>query len=52
MEALTGQEEQYVFPVPPPGGWTADDLERMEVDVPYPIEIDLAAVDRRRGARD
>ncbi|MFD5429426.1 Uma2 family endonuclease [Streptomyces sp. NPDC127084] len=25
---------------------------RLKVDVPYPIEIDLTAVDRRRGARD
>ncbi|MFE7778009.1 Uma2 family endonuclease [Streptomyces sp. NPDC057445] len=35
-----GREEQYVFPVPPPGGWTADDLDRIEGLPPHTELID------------
>ncbi|AWI33007.1 Uma2 family endonuclease [Streptomyces sp. ICN441] len=34
------REEQYAFPVPPPGGWTADDLDRIKGLPPHTELID------------
>ncbi|MFJ2475693.1 Uma2 family endonuclease [Streptomyces sp. NPDC087659] len=39
-EDRDGGEEQYVFPVPPPGGWTADDLDRIKGLPPHTELID------------
>ncbi|MCZ7459835.1 Uma2 family endonuclease [Streptomyces sp. WMMC940] len=39
-EDQDGREEQYVFPVPPPGGWTADDLDRIKGLPPHTELID------------
>lgn len=39
-EDQDGREGRYAFPVPPPGGWTADDLDRIKGLPPHTELID------------
>ncbi|MEV0603484.1 Uma2 family endonuclease [Streptomyces sp. NPDC050315] len=41
---LDEQDEQYNWPVPPPGGWTADDLDRLPNLPPHTELIDGSLV--------
>ncbi|GAB7031569.1 Uma2 family endonuclease [Streptomyces sp. NPDC021749] len=44
-------DEQYNYPVPPPGGWTADDLDRLP-DLPPHTELIDGVVFRQEGITD
>lgn len=42
-----GLDDDYEWPRPPAGGWTADDLNRLKLTVPFAIDVDLTSVNRR-----